>query len=190
MKTEAASPTPVRSGQLWPLSIEAYHVLGEAGLIPKNSELLYGLVYKKMPKSPSHTTLVLRLLQAFQALNPPGVHIRVEQPVICRESEPEPDISVVSGTIQDYARAHPTTAELVVEVCVTSHEYDRSKLRAYAAANVKECWLVLGPEKRIEVHRTPAGELFLEKTEFGPGGTAASQSVPALRLSLEKFFLE
>ena len=31
--------------------------------------------------------------------------------------------------------------------------YDRSKLRACASADVKECWLVLGPEKLIEVHR-------------------------------------
>jgi hypothetical protein len=33
--------------------------------------------------------------------------------------------------------------------------YDRSKLRAYASAGVKECWLVLGREKQIEVNRQP-----------------------------------
>jgi hypothetical protein len=33
---------------LWPLSVAAYRALGESGLIPKNTELLYGFVYKKM----------------------------------------------------------------------------------------------------------------------------------------------
>jgi hypothetical protein len=51
MKT-AAFPTPLKNAPLWPLSVEAYHALGEAGLIPKNTELLYGFVYNKMSKSP------------------------------------------------------------------------------------------------------------------------------------------
>ena len=51
----------------------------------------------------------------------------------------------VGGSINDYRTEHPYTAEVVIEICVSSHEYDRSKLRAYADAGVKECWLVLGP---------------------------------------------
>jgi len=53
---EAQSPVP--GGQIWPLSVEAYHALGEAGLIPEQTELLYGFVYHKMPKSPLHSYLV------------------------------------------------------------------------------------------------------------------------------------
>ena len=33
---------PEAREQLWPLSVEAYHALGEAGLIPERTELLYG----------------------------------------------------------------------------------------------------------------------------------------------------
>jgi hypothetical protein len=35
---------------------------------------------------------------------------------------------------------------------VSSHDYDRSKLRAYAVAGVQECWLVLGPEKHLNLN--------------------------------------
>ena len=28
--------------QIWPLSVKAYHALGEMGLIPEKTELLYG----------------------------------------------------------------------------------------------------------------------------------------------------
>ena len=57
---------------------------------------------------------------------------------------------------------------------MSSHDYDRSKLRAYASAGVKECWLVLGPEKQIEVHRQPQGEQFAEHALHGPGGSLNS----------------
>ena len=35
----------------------------------------------------------------------------------------------------------------------------------YAGAGVKEFWLVLGPEKQIEVHRQPQGEQFAEHVQ-------------------------
>ena len=47
MKTVEALEGPLREAEIWPLSVEAYHVLGEAGLIPKRTELLYGFVYRK-----------------------------------------------------------------------------------------------------------------------------------------------
>jgi hypothetical protein len=78
----------------------------------------------------------------------------------------------VRGVIGDFRLAHPTTAELVIEICVGSHDYDHSKLRAYAGAGVKECWLVLAPEKQIEVHRQPQGEQSAERAVHGAGRNA------------------
>lgn len=184
--------TPKTAGstpQVWPLSVNAYHALGDLGLIPEKTELLYGQVFHKMPKSPFHRLLVLRLLELLQRALPPGLHVQPEQPILCGDSEPEPDLSVVLGAISDYAVEHPRTAELVIEVCVTSHEYDRTKLRAYAGARVKECWLVLGPEKKVEVHRQPAGEQFAECAVHGPGGSLTSTSVPTFTVDLARLFV-
>jgi len=61
---------------------------------------------------------------------------------------------------------------------VSSHEYDRSKLRAYATAGVKECWLVLGPEQQIEVHRQPRAGQYTATTLHGPSGWVSSDVVP------------
>jgi len=45
------------------------------------------------------------------------------------------DVAVVTGTIRDYAKAHPTTALLVVEVAESSLAYHRSiKASLYASA--------------------------------------------------------
>lgn len=184
---EATAGQPERA-QIVPLSVEAYHALGDLGLIQEQTELLYGQIFKKMSKSPLHTGLAMRLLRLLQACLPEGCHLRPEQPLTCLDSEPEPDLAVVKGRPEEYWNAHPTTAELVIEVCVTSHELDRSKLRAYASAGVKEVWLVLAPEQQIEVHRSPSGGQFAENQILGPGGQVRSAAVPQLAVDLAALF--
>jgi Uma2 family endonuclease len=170
------------------VSVEAYHVLGEAGLVPKRSELLYGQVFQVMSKSPLHSGLIRRLLRLLRPCVPPGCFLSQEQPITCRDSEPEPDLAVVRGREEDFWSEHPHSAELVIEICVTSQEYDRFKLRAYAGAGVQECWLVLAPEGRIEVHRKPAGDEFTERTVHGPGGRLVCAAVPEIVLDLDSLF--
>jgi Uma2 family endonuclease len=183
-------PVPLRGAQLWPLSIAGYRALGELGLIPKNTELLYGFVYTKISKSPYHSYLLQFLHKALTRVLPAGRLLRVEQPIACGDSEPEPDLAVLAGRNEDFRNDHPHTAELVIEVCITSHDYDRSKLRAYAAAGVKECWLILGPEKKIEVYRQPADGRYTAQTLHGPGGTLASAAVPEFTLPLDALFAQ
>lgn len=179
---------PLSSAPLWPLSVAAYRALGEAGLIPKNTELLYGFVYRKMPKSPFHCYLLQKLLQFLLRAVPAECLVRSEQPITCGESEPEPDLAIVKGDIENFRNDHPHTAELVIEICVTSADYDRSKLPAYAAAGVKECWLVLGERKQIEVYRLSASGTFSEVATHGPGGRLTSSVVPEFSLDLAALF--
>jgi Uma2 family endonuclease len=162
--------------------------LGELGLIPKNTELLYGFVYTKISKSPFHSFLLQFLHEALLRVLPSGRLLRTEQPIMCGDSEPEPDLAVGIGRKEDFRLDHPHTAEFVIEVCITSHDYDRSKLRAYANAAVKECWLVLGPEKQIEVYRQTKDRQFTEHTVHGPGGMLTSTALPEFTLSLDTFF--
>ena len=187
--TVVEAPKTVAPGpQVWPLSVRAYHVLGDLGIIPERSELLYGQVIQKMSKSPLHSGLVRRLLRLLLQAAPAGCFVSQEQPITCGDSEPEPDFSIVRGQEEDFFTEHPHTAELVIEVCVSSHDYDRSKLRAYAGAGVKECWLVLGPEKQIEVHRQPQGGQYLEHAAHGPGGSVTSTAVPGFTVNLVSLF--
>ena len=118
----------------------------------------------------------------------PARIVSSEQPITCEDSEPEPDISIVRGKEEDFWDEHPHTADLVIEVCVTSHEFDRLKLKAYANAEVRECWLVLVPDKKVEVYPNPVHGRFDEKQTFGPNGKLKSITVPEFTLNLEKLF--
>ncbi len=180
---------PACTTQLWPLSVEAYHALGEAGLIPKNTELLHGFVFTKMSKSPLHTILASRLAQSItQYLAGGRWWVRMEQPVTLADSEPEPDISVVTGAPEDYWEGHPATAELVVEVAVTSVQYDRNKAAAYAQAGVKEFWILLGSEHAVEVYRQPGPDGYQDKRRFTSPDMLTSTALPGLQIPLAGLF--
>lgn len=158
------------------------------GLIPEPTELLYGSIFKKMSKSPLHSALVQRLLRLLREQLPRDCFVRQEQPLTCMDSEPEPDLAVIRGREEGFWDTHPTTAELVVEVAVTSQEYDRNKTRAYAQAGVKEFWLVLGPERQIEVFRTPVDGQFTSTRVLGVADELTAEGLPDVRLSIGQIF--
>jgi Uma2 family endonuclease len=147
-----------------PISVEQYHRLGESGIIAENTELLGGVIVEKMITSPRHSWLVGRLADWFRERLPDGFHVRQEQPVTLADSEPEPDVAVVSGTPDDYRTSHPDSARLVIEVAVGSSQIDRAKGAIYAAAGIAEFWLVVADENAVEIF-----------TEPGPSGYARQQ---------------
>src|SRR5882724_11323947 len=132
------------------LSVEEYHRLDEFNENGRRTELIRGLVIEKMSKSPLNR-LVTSLLYKFLSANlPQGYSVWKEEPLTLADSEPEPDISVTRGRETDFSTAHPTTAELVVEVAASSAALDRENISLYAEAGIKEYWIVLGPERQVE----------------------------------------
>jgi Uma2 family endonuclease len=178
MPPDSLLDRPQERARLWPLTVEAYHALGEAGLIPEKTELLYGFVFNKMPKSPIHSYLLRRLAKLLEAIIGPGFMVRTEQPITMKHSEPEPDLVIIEGKDDDYIRRHPNTAELVVEIAVTSEDYDREKAAAYAAAGIKEFWIVLVSQKQIEIYTRPEGMKYLDFKLIGANQQAICSVVP------------
>ena len=171
-----------------PLSLEEYHRLDEFNGNGRRTELIRGIVIEKMSKSPLHRIIASRLYNLFLALLPNGFSVWKEEPLTLADSEPEPDISVVRGAEADFVAAHPTTAELVVEVAVSSVALDRENASLYAEAGVKEYWIVLGTERKVEVFRRPEGGRYQETSLFGLGDTLECSRVPALRIRVADLF--
>src|SRR5712692_2263557 len=121
-----------------PLSVEEYHRLDEFNENGRRTELIRGIVIEKMSKSPLHCSVVKCLYDRIASILPEGFVIRREDPLTLSDSEPEPDIAVVRGAEADFLETHPTTAELVIEVAVSSPMLDRENASLYAEASVKE----------------------------------------------------
>lgn len=171
-----------------PLSVEEYHRLGEFNENGRRTELIRGIVVEKIPKSPLHCVIAKRLYDLIARLLGPELIVRHEAPLTLADSEPEPDISVVRGKLQDFLSAHPKAAELVVEVAVSSVALDRENASLYAEAGVKEYWIILGAERKVEVYRRPEGGRYLDKKMVGRDDTLECNSIPGLKLGVAELF--
>jgi hypothetical protein len=78
--TVAGAPKAASSGpRIRPLSVKAYHALGELGLMPEKTELLYGQVIHKVSKCPYQSFLEQLLADAIQAALAPERQIEVHR---------------------------------------------------------------------------------------------------------------
>jgi|SRR4051812_12539703 len=171
-----------------PLSVAEYHRLAEFNESGRRIELIRGIVIEKMSKSPLHRSICSRLYKKFLADLPRGYSVWKEEPLTFGDSEPEPDLSITLGAEDSFKIAHPTTAELVVEIAISSAALDRANAGLYAEAGVKEYWIILGLTRQAEVYRRPEGGVFTETNVVEPNGTLASLSFPNIRIKLSELF--
>jgi Uma2 family endonuclease len=170
-----------------PISVAQYHRLGEAGIIDERTELLRGIIVRKMIKSPQHSWFVQKLSSILAEQIAPPLMLRQEQPLSLSDSEPEPDLAIVAGKIDDFRTEHPVSAELVIEVAVSSEELDREKTSLYAEADVGEYWLVLVQKKVVERYSGPsaAGYTNCEIVSFDSRISCAS--IGSVEVDLTQF---
>ncbi|MFA0742079.1 MAG: hypothetical protein DFNUSKGM_002199, partial [Candidatus Fervidibacter sacchari] len=137
-------------------SKDEYYRMAEMGFFNgQRVELIDGEVILMSPQEASHATAVGLVADTLQSVFSDGFIVRVQQPLDLGEAhEPEPDVAVVPGKRRDYATSHPKTAVLIVEVALTSVDYDRNvKSSLYAKAGIPEYWLLNLRERRLEVFR-------------------------------------
>jgi Uma2 family endonuclease len=171
-------------------SVDEYEHLVEAGVIHKNAELLRGIVIERVSKSPLHRALAKWIYDQFQLRLPAGLVTFLESPLRLADSEPEPDVSVVRGSTDEFRRRHPTTAELVIEVAVSSAALDRENAVLYAEAGITEYWIVLGPERMVEVYRDPLNGVYRSKRLYRQDEILACAAFPELGFRLNDLFAE
>lgn len=149
----ASVPQP----RLW--TREEYYKMVEAGVLRPDErvELIGGRIVAMSPQNSPHFTAVCLAEDVLRTAFGPGYVVRVQGPLdVSPSSQPEPDIAVVQGHVRDYARAHPTTALLVVEISESTLAFDRGeKASLYASAGVPEYWVVNLVDRRLEVYRDP-----------------------------------
>ena len=167
-----------------PISVEQYRKLGEAGIIDEQTELLRGVIVRKMIKSPQHTWFVQKLVEMISKQIGTGYILRQEQPLSLVDSEPELGVAVILGSADDYRSHHPTTASLVIEVAVTSEELDREKTALYAESGVEEFWLVLVEKQCVEQFAHPSGSKYANLETKNFNSTLVSKALPEVAVDL------
>lgn len=76
-----------------------------------------------------------------------------------------------------------------MEVAISSPTLDRQNASLYAEAGVKEYWIVLGNERRVEVYRRPLNGSYEEVRTVGPEESIELIAVPGVRVRIADLFL-
>lgn len=169
-----------------------YDRLVELGMfIGERLELLDGLLVVREPQGSSHAAIVMHVGQVLTSAFGAGWHARLQAPLaLDDDSEPEPDVAIVTGAARDYLTAHPSHAALIVEVADSSLRLDRRfKAELYARARLPEYWIVNLVDGVLEVHREPEpsadanfGARYSVVEVLRPPATATPLAVPAVTI--------
>ena len=142
------------------LSVRQYHDMIQAGVFSPGDrvELIEGYLISMAAVGPPHSYSVGKANKLFTRVLPDDWHTRIQQPVTFLKSEPEPDLCIVRGALEDYRSRHPSPKEigLLIEVPDSTLGYDRDlKCQLYANARVAQYWIINLIDYQLEVFEQP-----------------------------------
>jgi Uma2 family endonuclease len=171
--TQLASPPVYRISvdEFYRISVDEYERM--VGVLDdERVELIDGFLVKKMGKNPPHVWSTDAVAEIMKAKTP-GWWCRQEAPVRIPDfDEPEPDVSVVRGSRDDYRSRIPEAADvvLVVEVSDTTLDRDQGpKWSAYARGRIPVYWIVNLVDGQVEVYTDPGPDGYATAQNFAPG---------------------
>jgi Uma2 family endonuclease len=168
-----------------------YDALVEAGLFEgAKIELLEGqLVDRVSPTSTQHSGLAMRIADALRDVIPREMTVAMHQPFAATEdSEPEPDVAVVTRAVAHSRDVHADSAFLLVEVCYSSQHNDRViKTRIYARAGVPEYWIVDVVGEQIEIYTQPRNGQY-QQQRIVTNGLVTPVAIPAAQIDIAALF--
>ncbi len=165
---------------------EEYHAADEAGMFRNEQvELIDGEIYVMSPMSQRHASGILRVQYALLGVAPQGYIVRTQLPILGDTSEPEPDVGLAIGEVDDLDLAIPSTLELAVEVSLTSLDFDRTEKRiVYARQSIPEYWILNLVDDCLEVYREPVGDNYRRRTIVNADQSVSSLAIPAAELAV------
>jgi len=170
-----------------------YERLMDAGVFRPGEpiELIGGGLIVSEPQGSHHFTAVRRATTTLEAAFGPAWEVRPQGPIaLDDDSEPEPDVAVVPGAIDDYREAHPSRAALLVEVAESSLVLDREhKGSLYARTGIADYWILNLVDRVLEVFREPArddsapfGWCYARREVFDASASVTPLEAPGARV--------
>lgn len=178
VSTTAQPPTTRR------FTVSEYHRMAEAGILGEDDpvELIDGQIYVMSPIGSQHAACVRRLTRLFILAVRDQADVSVQNPILLApDSEPEPDVALLTPRDDAYAARHPRPDEvmLIVEVSGSSLEFDQStKLPLYAQAGIPEVWIAALQADQLHIYREPTASGYAEHATCGRGDTLTVQALP------------
>jgi len=179
-------------------TITEYHRLADLDFFTEDDrvELIKGEIIKMAAKGKAHSVCNTRLYRELFKLLEEKATIRGQEPIIINDSEPEPDLTIVKNTPDDYFLNHPTPSDifLIIEVADSSLKYDQEvKLFLYSEAGISDYWIFNLMDYYLECYSDPYQDLqgkfgYRHKSIILPNESVKLPFFPELILDLTKVF--
>ena len=179
-------------------TITEYHRLADLNFFTEDDrvELIKGEIIKMAAKGKAHSVCNTRLYRELFKLLEEKATIRGQEPIIINDSEPEPDLTIVKNTPDDYFLNHPIPSDifLIIEVADSSLKYDQEvKLFLYSEAGISDYWIFNLMAYYLECYSDPYQDLqgkfgYRHKSIILPNESVKLPSFPELILDLTKVF--
>jgi Uma2 family endonuclease len=158
------------------LNVEQYEAMVRSGVFTKRDRLhlINGILVAKMTKKPPHVIACEKTRDALMRAVPANWRVMVEAPVrIPNYNEPEPDVALARGSVEDYEENHPEPADvaLIVEVADSSLRDDRDLIPVYGAGRIPVYWIINLVDCQVEVYSDPGPHGYLSSVFLKPGQT-------------------
>jgi Uma2 family endonuclease len=146
----------------------------------KRAMLINGVILEEGQMNPLHAITLELVDEAIRTAFGTGWLLRQKLPLMLgQDTDPEPDLAVVPGRPRDYP-AHPTTADLVIEVADSSLDFDINEKRLlYAKAGIREYWVVDVNGRWLRVYRDPRAGDYTAQQTFGPADAVSPLAAPS-----------
>ena len=179
-------------------TITEYHRLADLDFFTEDDrvELIKGEIIKMAAKGKAHSVCNTRLYRELFKLLEEKATIRGQEPIIINDSEPEPDLTIVKNTPDDYFLNHPIPSDifLIIEVADSSLKYDQEvKLFLYSEAGISDYWIFNLMDFYLECYSDPYQDLqgkfgYRHKSIILPNESVKLPFFPELILDLTKVF--
>jgi Uma2 family endonuclease len=174
----------------WRFTVEDYHRMAEAGILTEDDrvELIDGEIVRMSPIGDPHIASVNRCNRTFSRAVGDRALVSIQNPIdLDPYNEPQPDVALLRPRADDYERgkARPADVLLVIEVADSSVDSDRRiKFPRYAAAGVREAWLLDLEGDALEVYREPRDDGYALVRRYRRGERVAPEALPDVQVAV------
>lgn len=172
-------------------TLDDYHRMIEVGLLnDRRVELLSGEIVEMSPEGEPHAYFSHEAAKYLGKLLGDRVAIRQGKPITIpiSNSEPEPDLAIVQPLGREYLQHHPYPENVfwLVEFSNASLSKDiNAKRKAYAAAGIREYWVMDLKHHQLKVFRDPASSDY-QSEHVLTTGKISLLAFPEIEISVQQ----
>jgi Uma2 family endonuclease len=173
-------------------NVQECRFLTESGLLePGKYELIEGEIVFKMGQSRLHIAIINKIIFLLAAIfGQESIQNQAQIGIGERDefNDPEPDVAVLRGSVDDYLEREPDPANevlLLVEVSNSSLKGDTTvKAQIYARHGLPEYWVVAIPNRELIVYRQPTADGYASVQTYRENDSFTPLAAPTASVCL------